>query len=103
MRHRLHHHGADSDAGAMTDFDIAENFCASPDQYASANLRMAVFVLLARAAERHAVQNRNVILDDCGLAADEAGGVIEKDSAPDPRRWIDVGLKYRRRPALQIV
>src|SRR5271156_2733743 len=103
MRDRLHHHGAGGDAGAMADLDIAENFGARPDQYAMADLGMAVLILLAGAAEGDAVQDRDVILDDGGLAADEAGGVVEEDAAADSGRRIDIGLEHRRRTALQII
>ena len=49
---------------------------------------MTVLVLLAGAAERDAVQDRNVVLDDRGLAADKTGGVIEEDAAADGGRRI---------------
>ena len=63
---------------------------------------MAVPVLLAGAAERHVVQDRDIVLDDRGLADHEAGGVIEEDAAADPGSRIDVALEHRRRAALQI-
>src|SRR5882672_11952244 len=103
MRHGLHHHGARGDAGAMADLDIAENFRAGADQYAVADFGMTVLVLLAGAAERDAVQDRNVVFDQSGLAAHEAGGVIEEDAAADPGGRVDVGLEYCRRATLQII
>src|SRR6267143_554937 len=103
MRHGLHHHGAGGNAGAMADLDIAENFRARSDQYAVADFGMAVLVLLAGAAKRNAVQDRDVVFDHSGLADDEAGGVIEEDTAADPGCGIDIGLEYRRRAALQII
>src|SRR5262249_5925239 len=102
VRHRLHHNRACGDARAMADLDIAENLGASPDHHAVANLRMAVLVLLAGAAERNAMQDRDVVLDHRGLAADEAGGVVEEDAAAEAGGRIDVGLEYRGRTALQI-
>ena len=69
----------------MTDLDIAENLRARPDHHAVADLGMAVLVLLAGAAERHAVQDRDVVFDDGGLAADKTGGVVEEDAAADLR------------------
>ena len=68
----------------------------APAQYTMANLRMAVLVLLTGAAERDAMQDRNVVLDHSGLAADEAGRVIEENTAADRSGGIDVGLKHRR-------
>src|SRR4249920_1054199 len=87
----------------MADLDIAENFRTRPDQHAMANLRMAILVLLAGAAERDAVQDRNVVLDHSGLAADEAGRVIEENAAADQSSGVDVSLKHRRCAALQII
>src|SRR5258708_33314779 len=87
----------------MADLDIAENFRARPDQHAVANFGMAVLVLLAGAAKRNAVQDRDVVFDHSGLADDEPGGVIEEDTAADPGRGVDVGLEYCRGAALQII
>src|SRR6185503_163671 len=83
--------------------DVAENFRARPDQHAAPDLRMTVLILLAGAAQRDAVQNRNIVVDHGGLAADEAGRVVEEDAAADFGGGIDVGLKHRRRAALQII
>src|SRR6202035_2783733 len=87
----------------MADRDIAENFRARPDQYAVADLGMAVLVFLAGAAKGDAVQDRDVVLDHSGLTADETGGVIEEDAAADHGGGIDVGLEYCRRTALQVI
>src|SRR5258707_7401317 len=103
MRHGLDHNGAGGDAGAMADFDIAENFRARSDQYAVADFGMAILVLLAGAAKRDAVQDRDVVFHHSGLADDEPGGVIEEDTAADPGRGVDVGLEYCRGAALQII
>ena len=83
VRHRFQHHRARRDARAMSDLDIAENFRARADHHAVADLRMAVPVFLAGAAERHAMQDRDVVFDDGGLADDESGGVIEENAAAD--------------------
>src|SRR5579864_3042411 len=64
---------------------------------------MPVLVLLAGAAKRHAVQDRDIVFDDRGLAADKAGGMVEENAPADSGRWVDVGLKHRRRAALEIV
>ena len=67
----------------MPDFDIAEDLGAGADHHAAADLRMAVAVFLAGAAERHVLQDRDVVLDHRRLADHEAGGVIEEDAAAD--------------------
>ena len=102
VRHRLEHHRAGRDARAMPDLDVAEDLRAGADHHAAADLRMAVLVLLAGAAERDAMQDRHVVLDRGGLADHEPGRVIEENAAPDARVRIDVGLEHRGGPALQI-
>ena len=87
---------------AMADLDIAEHFGAGADQHAAADFRMAVADLLAGAAERHALQDRHVVLDDRRLADHQAGGMVEEDALADPRRRIDVDVENRRGAALQI-
>ncbi len=56
---------------------------------------MAVFVLLAGTAERHVVQDRNIIFDDGGLTDDQPGRMIQENTAADFRRWIDIALEDR--------
>src|ERR1700692_3126534 len=87
----------------MADLDVAENFRARPDQDAAADLGMAVLVLLAGAAERDAVQDRDVVFDHSGLTRDESGGMITEDAAANSRGGIDIGLEHRRRAPLQII
>ena len=87
----------------MADLDIADDLGARADQHAVGDLRMAVAVFLAGAAERHVMQHRDVVADHRGLADHEAGGVIEEDAAADLRRRMDVALEHRRRAALQVI
>src|SRR5262249_13064602 len=99
-RHRLQDDRARGDARAAADLDIAENLCARTDHDAAADLRMAVAVLFAGAAERHAVEHGDIVLDHRGLADDEPGGMVEENPAPDPGGRMDVGLERRGRAAL---
>src|SRR5690606_6655260 len=71
------------DLAAMTDLDIAENFCACTNENAAPNFRVTVFRLLAGSAKRHAVEDRYVILDDGGLPDHEAGRMIDEDALAD--------------------
>src|SRR5690606_11732690 len=87
---------------AMTDFDIAEDLGAGPDQHAIANLGVAVTAGLAGSAERDAMQDRDVVLDHRRLADDETGGVVEEDALADARRRVDVGWEHGGGPALQV-
>src|SRR5258708_34830592 len=79
----------------MADLDIAENLRAGPDHHAMPDFWMTVLVLLAGAAQRNTMQDRNVVFDHRGLADDEAGGMVEKNPAADPGLGIDVGLEHR--------
>src|SRR5581483_11266467 len=90
------------DPRAFADFDVAEDFRPGPDHDAAADFRMAVLVLLAGAAERHVVQDRDVVVDHRRLADDEARGMVEENAAADARRRIDVALENARGAALQI-
>ena len=94
VRHRLEHHRSRRDARAAADLDIADDVGARADQHAVADLRMAVAVVLAGAAERHVVQHRDVVADRRGLADHQAGGVIEEDAAADLGRRMDVALEH---------
>ena len=86
----------------MADLDIAEDLGAGADHHAMADFRMAVLVLLAGAAERDVMQDRDVVVDHRGLAHHQTGGVVEEDAAADFGRRIDVALERRRGTALQI-
>src|SRR5689334_16248907 len=95
VRYRLDDNGACGDARAMANLDISKNLGTGADHYAAANFRMAVLMLLAGAAKRHIVQDRNVIFDNRRLADDETSRVIEEDAAADLRRRVDVTLENR--------
>ena len=86
----------------MADLDIAEDLGARADQHATGDLRMAIGALLACAAERDAVQDRDVIADDGGFADDEARRVIEEDAAADACGRVDIGLEDAGGAALQV-
>src|SRR5437763_9177599 len=87
----------------MPDLDIAENLGPGADHHAAADFRMAVLVLLAGAAERNAVQDRDVVVDHRGFADYEPGGMVEENAAADPGIGVDVGLEHRRGAALQVI
>jgi len=90
-----------SRAGAVADLDVAQNLRAGADQHAVADLGVTVARLLARAAERNALQNRDIILDDTGLADDQRRRVVEEHALADSRRRVDVDAESGRGAALQ--
>ena len=71
------------------------NSGARADHDAAPDLRVTVLVLLAGTAERHIVQDRNVILDHRRLAHDKSRRMVEENAATDFRSRIDVALEYR--------
>src|SRR5271166_997223 len=101
MRHGCEHDRSRRHPRAVTDFDVAQNFRPRADQDAMADLGMPVAGLLARAAERHALQDRDVVLDRRRLAHDQAGRVIEEYALADARGRVDVDAERRRAETLQ--
>src|SRR3984885_16011210 len=49
------------------------------------------------------MQDRNIVLDDSGLTAHKAGGMVEEDATADDRCRIDVGLEHCRGTALEVI
>ena len=64
---------------------LPENLGPGPDQHAMADFGMAIAGFLARAAKRHPLQDRNVVLDHGRLADDEARRVIQEYALADAR------------------
>src|SRR5262249_12806850 len=93
--YRFNDNRARRDTRAMADLDIAENLRARADHNAAPNFRVAVLVLLAGAAQRDVVQDRNVILDHRRLADDKSRRMVEENAATNFRSRIDVALEYR--------
>src|SRR5262249_50614916 len=100
---RFEHDRSGRNARTVTNLDIAEDLRTSTDQYPAANFRVAIACLLTRATEGHVLQDRGVILDHCGLAHDQPGGMIKENSASDAHGRMDIGLKRRRGSALEII
>lgn len=71
VRHRAKHHGARRHARAMAHLDIAEHLGARRQQNAVPDFWMPVADFLAGAAERYALENRDVVADLGRLADDE--------------------------------
>src|SRR5215831_15355822 len=103
VRDRLEHDGAGGNARAMTNLDGADDLGAGAEHDTTPDLRVAVAMILAGTAQCHVMQNGDVILDHCGLANHEPGGVIEENAASNRCRWMDVGLEHSGGAALQIV
>ena len=86
----------------MADFDIAEYLGTGAQKHAAADFRVAVAHFLPRAAERHALQHGNVVLDDDGRADDDSRRMVEENALADHSGGVDVDLKDFGRAALQV-
>src|SRR5690606_23630074 len=100
-RHGLQDDGARGYARAGADLDIAENLGAGADEHALADLRMAIALLLAGTTERHALEERDVVLDHRRRADHDSGAVVDEHAAADLRGRVDVDAIDRRRAALE--
>ena len=101
-RHRLQHHAARTDAAIFADLDIAEHLGAHADQHAAADLRMTVADLLARTAQRHAMQHRHIVFHHSRLADHDAIGMVDEDALADHGGGMNIDGEKFRHAALQI-
>ena len=102
-RYVVEHYAARADLCPFADADVAQNLCSRAYHHRLADFRMAVARLLAGAAEGHFVQERNVVLDDGGLADDEARGVVEQNALADFRGRMNIDREHFRHTVLQEV
>ena len=106
---RPHHPGRDADHGdfgrravdhdrvcadprASSDGDGPKNFRAGADDDAIFQRRMALARRPGRAAQRHAVIQRDIVADLGGLADHDAGAMIDEEALADLRRRMDVDI-----------
>ena len=101
-RHRMSTTEPAATREQSADLDIAEYLRAGGDHHASPHLGMAIAALLAGAAQRHALQNRDVVVDDRRRADDEFGRMIEEYAAAEAGRRMNIGLEGVGGAALQI-
>ena len=73
---------------------LPQHLGARPDENAAADLGMPVAGLLAGAAERNVLEQRDVILDHRRHADHESRGVVEEDALPESGMRVDVGLEH---------
>ena len=101
-RHVFQHHAARPHLRPFTDLDVAKKLGAGADEDAAPDLRVAIAGVLAGAAEGDLVQQRHVVLDDRRFADHHAGGVVDQDAFPDPRRGVNIDAEHLRAAALEI-
>ncbi len=103
VRHVLQHDRPRRDARAMADADVAQDLGPCPDQDAVLDLRVAVAVFLAGAAQCHGMQHRDVVADDGGFPDDDGMGMVDHDPLADPGIGMDVDAEGLADPHLDEV
>ena len=100
-RHVGNDHAARTDFGVGTDADVAQYRSVRAYHHAVADFRMAVAAFLARAAERYAVQDGNIVAQHGGFAGDETGGVVEHQPMTETGGGVNIDAEHFRHTVLQ--
>src|SRR5262245_53646190 len=83
-------HRAAANFGAFADGDRPEHYRADADDNIVFERGMALAALLARAAERHALVERDPIADFARLADHHAHAVVDEEAPADRRAGMDL-------------
>ena len=89
-RHVDEHHRPGADLGPGPDPHVAEDGGAGADEHAVPDLGVPVAHRLAGPAQRHVVEDGDVVAHHGGLADDDARGVVQQDALPDGGGRVDV-------------
>ena len=100
-RHVGNDHAARTDFGVGTDADVAQYRSVRAYHHAVADFRMAVAAFLARAAERYAVQDGNIVAQHGGFARHETGGVVEHQPMTETGGGMNIDAEHFRHTVLQ--
>lgn len=87
------HDTAGANLGSFADPDVADDGRPCTDQDTVFHLRVTVSRDLARAAERHLVQHRDIVAKHSGLTDHNSRRVIEQDAFPNPGTRVDIYAK----------
>ncbi len=87
--HLVQHHGPRGHAGVVAHPERPQDFGARPHQHVVAEGRVALAVVLARAAERHALVQGAVVADFGRFADDHAHAVVDEQPLPDFGARVD--------------
>jgi hypothetical protein len=86
-----------ADAAVFPHGNVAEDFRSSADDYIVFDRGMALAVLLACAAQGHALVESHVVADDRRLADHDAVAVIDEQTASDLRSGMDFNSSEKTR------
>src|SRR3989338_1499065 len=91
--------GVGPDHRVAADGDVPQHFGAGADDDVVADRRVALAALLAGAAQRHPLEEGDVVADDGGLADHDPHPVVDEEAPADHRRGVDLytGEPPRRR------
>ncbi len=95
VRHRVDHHRAGADLGVVADGDVAEDLRAGADHDVVADGGVALAALFARAAQRDALVEQNVVADLGGLADHHAHAVVDEAAPSDHGAGMDLDSGHR--------
>src|SRR5919108_5249918 len=82
--------GAGADPAVVADRERAEHLGAGADDDVVAERRVTLLLPEARSAQRHPLQERDVLADFGRLADDDAHPVIDEQTGPDSRGWMNL-------------
>ena len=91
------HDAVGADLGAVADRDRPEQLGARPDRHVVLHGRVALAGGEARAAERHALIERDVVADLRRLADHDADAVVDEQAVADLRGRMDLDAGHRAR------
>src|SRR5687767_5223926 len=96
-RHFTNHDRAGADAAVVADGERADDLGTGANDDVVAERRVALLATQARAPQRHALQQRDVLADLRRLADDDAHPVVDEETRPDAGGGMD--LDAREEPA----
>src|SRR6185437_1393616 len=85
----------------LSNGDVAQNVRVVADKHSVAQCGMPFSGTLSSTTKRHAMVERHVIADDCGLSDDHADAVIDKQSSTDLRLGMDLNSRPETRKLRQ--
>src|SRR5262249_10140572 len=91
--HLAHDYGAGADPAAAADGKAADDLGAGPDDDVVAERGVALLALQAGAAERDALEQRDVFADRGRRADDDAHAVIDEQSRPESGGRMDLDAR----------
>src|SRR3989442_10315715 len=94
----MYHNRACADLDVVANADAAQHLRAGSNNHAISQSGVPLALLVARAAERHALIKEEIVADLGSLADDHAGTVVDKEPAADARARmnLDPGEEPRR-------